>query len=277
MPAEQFVAALGTVFEDAPWVAAAAAAHRPFATIDALHATMLAAVRAAQPAEIIHFLQGHPELSGAAARAGTIGADSTAEQAGLGLQRAAAETDRIAALNAAYRERFGFPFIICVRRHTASSLLRQFERRLSADFAAERETALTEIGYITRLRIVDRVDGPGAPVVHGWLSTHVLDTAKACPAANIPVELWEVGGTTPSLLASAVTNPDGRTDKPLLAGAPLRIGTYELRFHVGPYLSNPGPGFLDIVPVRFGITEPEAHYHVPLLVSPGGYTTYRGS
>ena len=274
MPAATFVAALGTVFEDAPWVAATAAGMRPFATVAALHAAMMDVLRAAPLPEVLAFLRGHPELGGAAARAGTIGADSTAEQAALGLQRPSDEG--ISALNAAYGARFGFPFIVCVRRHTRASVLAQFRRRLAADPAAEHATALEEIGYITRLRLVDRADGPGMPAVNGWLSTHVLDTSQGRPAAGIALELLEAGG---AVLARSVTNADGRTDAPLLSGAPLRIGVYELRFEVGPYFGA-GDGevpFLDHIPLRFGISEPETHYHVPLLVSPGAYSTYRGS
>ena len=273
MPAEGFVAALGTVFEDAPWVAAGAAAMRPFATVAALHTGMMDVLRAADSRDVLAFLRGHPELGGAAAQAGAIGADSTAEQAALGLQRPADEG--IPALNAAYGARFGFPFILCVRRHTRPSVLAQFRRRLGADPASEHATALVEIGYITRLRLVDRVEGPGAPVVYGWLSTHVLDASVGRPARGVPVELLSEG----TVLARSVTNADGRTDAPLLAGAPLRIGVYELRFAVGAYFGA-GEGempFLDQIPLRFGISEPEAHYHVPLLVSPGAYSTYRGS
>ncbi len=275
-PAERFVAELGAVFEDAPWVAAGAAAGRPFATVAALHAAMMAAVRAAPPGQVLAFLRGHPELGGAAAQAGAIGAESRAEQAGLALQRPQDDAAEIAAMNAAYGERFGFPFILCVRRHTRPSVLGQFRKRVRADPADERDAALREIGCITRLRLVDKVDGPGAPPVHGWLSTHVLDTARGQPAAGIPVELAEAGG---AVLARSVTNGDGRTDAPLLSGAPLRMGAYELRFQVGMYFGaaeGEWP-FLDTIPIRFAISQPEAHYHVPLVVSPGAYSTYRGS
>ena len=277
MPAAGFVAALGATFEDAPWVAERAAIGRPYATVAALHQAMMEAVRTAQRDLVLHFLRGHPELAGAAARAGTIGADSTAEQAALQLNRAAAGTEELAAMNAAYTGRFGFPFILCVRRHSRPSIMAQFRRRLGADPADEYETALNEIGYITRLRLVDKVTGPGAPAVHGWLSTHVLDTARGRPAAGVPLELFDVGGAAPVSLAQAGTDADGRTDQPLLSGAPLRIGTYELVFQMGGYFAEPSPPFLDMIPIRFGINEPEAHYHIPLLVSPGAYSTYRGS
>ena len=144
-------------------------------------------------------------------------------------------------MNAAYGERFGFPFILCVRRHTRSSVLAQFRRRLHAGAAEEQATALTEIGYITRLRLADKVEGPGMPVVNGWLSTHVLDTARGRPAAGILVELLEVGGPARKSLARSVTNADGRTDAPLLSGAPLRIGIYELVFEVGAYFGGDRP------------------------------------
>ncbi len=278
-PASEFAAALGAVFEDAPWVAEQAAAARPFATVAALYEAMCAAVRAAPPERVTSFLRGHPELGGAAAMAGEIGAASMAEQSALGLQRPEDDAQALAALNRAYADRFGFPFILCVRRHTRASILAEFKRRLDSDPVAERDTALREIGFITRLRLADQATGPGMPVVNGSLTTHVLDTAAGRPAEGIPMELLDVGGGRAVPLASSVTNADGRTPAPLLSGAPLRIGVYELRFQVGAYFAErtERPPFLDAIPIRFGISEPEAHYHIPLLVSPGAYSTYRGS
>ena len=115
----------------------------------------------------------------------------------------------------------------------------------------------------------------------GRLSTHVLDTASGRPAAGVRVDLFRVTGDI-ALIGSTVTNADGRTDAPLLSGVPLRVGRYELRLHIGDYyarsgVSLPKPAFLDVVPIRFGIAEPEGHYHVPLLVTPWSYSTYRGS
>ena len=273
-----FTAATGDVFENAPWVAAGAAAHRPFATVTALHDAMMETVRRASPEARLAFLRGHPELAGKVARAGAMTADSIAEQGGLGLNRLSdAEFDRFETLNAAYRARFGFPFIVCVRRHTRDSILRQFTRRLENGAEAEMDAAIGEIGFISRLRLCAKVSGPGMPVTEGRLSTHVLDTVRGRPAAGVVVSLHEIGASGTSEIVSTVTNPDGRTDAPLIAGEPLRIGVYELRFHVGAYFAAGDPPFLDVVPVRFSIAEPEAHYHVPLLVSPWTYTTYRGS
>ena len=112
------------------------------------------------------------------------------------------------------------------------------------------------------------------------LTTHVLDTALGRPAAGLNIELYRIGSGA-ERIASARTNADGRLEKPILEGDALKPGTYELRFHAGDYWRGSGrapfPLFLDIVPIRFGIAEGEEHYHVPLLLSPFGYSTYRGS
>ncbi len=112
----------------------------------------------------------------------------------------------------------------------------------------------------------------------GRLTTHVLDTAHGRPAAGVRIDLHRLAadGRT-SLLKTVVTNADGRTDRPLLSDGEMLVGRYELLFHVGAYFGLADPVFLDQVPVRFAIAEPGAHYHVPLLVSPWSYTTYRGS
>ena len=116
----------------------------------------------------------------------------------------------------------------------------------------------------------------------GRLTTHVLDTAAGRPGAGIDVELYCLDEGSRECVATARTNSDGRCDQPLLSGDSMRAGTYELVFHVGAYFSaqgvnGPTPRFLDIVPVRFGLASPDQHYHVPLLISPFAYSTYRGS
>lgn len=283
MTPDAFVAAVGDVFELAPWVAARAAAARPFDTVTALHAAMMNQVHTASAEDRLTFLRGHPELASKVARAGAMTAESVAEQGSLGLNRLSdAEFDHFEKLNAAYRTRFGFPFIICVRRHTRDSILSRFAARLDNGPAAEIDVAIAEIGFITRLRLAAIVQGPGMPVTTGSLTTHVLDTARGGPAAGVAITLHEIGASGTADIAAAVTNADGRTGAPLLTGEPLRIGTYELRFQMGAYFARTGataadPPFLDVVPLRFGIAEPEAHYHVPLLASPWTYTTYRGS
>ena len=279
----EFGAALGAIFEHAPWVADTAFDARPFATVATLHDAMMAALRRAPRDQQMTFVRGHPELAGKIARAGTMTAESTSEQGGLGLDKLSdAEVAKFEKLNGEYARKFGFPFIICVRRHTRDSILRQFERRLALTKDGEFAAAVNEIGYITRLRLVDKVDGHGAPVTTGRLSTHVLDTYNGRPAPGVSVALYEVGASARGLLKTATTNADGRTDAPLISGGPLRTGTYELQFAVGDYFRHAGvktadPPFLDIVPLRFSIAEPEGHYHVPLVVSPWNFSTYRGS
>ncbi|MGH6683100.1 MAG: hydroxyisourate hydrolase [Pseudolabrys sp.] len=115
----------------------------------------------------------------------------------------------------------------------------------------------------------------------GRLTTHVLDTARGRPAAGIAIELFRLG-TARERLAAVATNADGRCDRPLLEGAAFSAGTYELVFQAGAYFTKQGialpePKFLDEVIVRFGIADAELHYHVPLLLTPFGYATYRGS
>lgn len=115
----------------------------------------------------------------------------------------------------------------------------------------------------------------------GRLTTHVLDTATGKPAAGLSIELYRIEGTARTHLKTVATNADGRCDAPLLTGGDFRTGEYELVFAAGDYLRRQGtklpePAFLDVVPIRFGMAEP-MHYHVPLLVSPYGYSTYRGS
>jgi 5-hydroxyisourate hydrolase len=114
------------------------------------------------------------------------------------------------------------------------------------------------------------------------LSTHILDTANGCPAQGMQIELWSVNSDKQTLLKTARTNSDGRTDEPLLVAPEFRVGQYELVFFVGDYFARKGHSpspipFLDRVPVRFGIADANAAYHVPLLVSPWAYSTYRGS
>ncbi|CAN5920233.1 2-oxo-4-hydroxy-4-carboxy-5-ureidoimidazoline decarboxylase [soil metagenome] len=278
-----FAAAIGDAFENAHWVAESAVTRRPFATVGDLHAAMMGAVRAAPRERQLDFLRGHPDLAGKAARAGAITDESRREQASVGLDSLDdAAFVRFHRLNDAYQASFGFPFIVCVRRHTRDSILNQFERRLRHDPATEFAAALQEVFYITRLRLAAKVTGEGMPAVHGRLSTHVLDTHAGRPAVGVAIELYEFAGEHAHRIAATTTNADGRTDRPLIGGRPLPIGGYELRFAMGNHFRNRGieagdPPFLDIVPLRFSIAEPEGHYHVPLLCTPWSYSTYRGS
>jgi 2-oxo-4-hydroxy-4-carboxy-5-ureidoimidazoline decarboxylase len=281
---EDFVAALANVFEYSPWIAEQAAAARPFAGVKQLFDGMKAAVERA-PAELrLALIKAHPDLANKTQRAAGLTAESNAEQNSAGLDRLSdAEYTAFERVNNAYRSKFGFPYIVCVRRHTKDSILRDFERRLPNDATSEMQASIGEIFRIAALRLDQLVTGDDRLPVHGRLSTHVLDTHSGKPAAGIAVELTELSGLgVPRIVTRTVTNSDGRTDQPLIGGRPVPIGRYELSFAVGDYFAARGvplsdPPFLDRIPLRFSVSDPEGHLHVPLLVTPWSYSTYRGS
>jgi OHCU decarboxylase len=161
---EAFVARFGGIFEASPWIAAAAWERGPYASAAALHTSMVAIVDGA-PREARHdLIRAHPDLAGKAAIAGTLTPESTREQAAAGLDRLTpAQHARLLELTAAYRERFGFPFVICAREHTADSIIAAATERLTHDPDAEERTALAEIAKIAALRLADLAtdDVPG--------------------------------------------------------------------------------------------------------------------
>ena len=151
-----FVAEVGTLYEHSPWIAALAFPYRPFADREALHATMQRIVREASRVLQLDLIRAHPDLAGRLARAGGLGAHSTVEQGGLGLDRLDdGEYEQFERLNLAYRARFDFPFVIAVRGHTRASVIAAFETRLRHDPETEVATALDEIGRIAGYRLVD--------------------------------------------------------------------------------------------------------------------------
>jgi 2-oxo-4-hydroxy-4-carboxy-5-ureidoimidazoline decarboxylase len=281
---DDFVAALANIFEYSPWIAEQAASARPFAGMKPLFDTMKAAVDRA-PSELrLALIKAHPDLANKTQRAAGLTAESSAEQNSAGLDRLSdAEFAAFERVNNAYRSKFGFPYIVCVRRHTKDSILRDFERRLPNDANTEMQRSIEEICRIAALRVDQLVIGDDRLQVHGRLSTHVLDTHSGRPAAGIAVELVELSDLGSSrVVARAITNADGRTDPPLIGGRPVPIGRYELMFSVGKYFAErqvpmSDPPFLDQIPLRFSVSEPEGHLHVPLLVTPWSYATYRGS
>ena len=281
---DDFVAALANVFEYSPWIAEQTAALRPFAGVNALFAAMRSVVDHAPEELLIALIRAHPDLANKTQRAAGLTAESNAEQNSAGLDRLSdAEFVSFERVNNAYRAKFGFPYVVCVRRHTRDSILRDFERRLPNDAKAEVQTSIGEICRIAALRLDQLVASEDKLPVHGRLSTHVLDTHSGRPAAGISIELAELSDLGQSrVVARAVTNSDGRTDQPLIGGRPVPIGRYELAFHVGAYFADRGvplsdPPFLDRIPLQFSVSDPEGHLHVPLLVTPWSYATYRGS
>jgi 2-oxo-4-hydroxy-4-carboxy-5-ureidoimidazoline decarboxylase len=281
---DEFVTALANIFEYSPWIAEQAASARPFAGVTQLFAAMKAAVDGAVPELRLALIEAHPDLANKTQRAAGLTAESSAEQNSVGLDRLSdAEYEAFERVNNAYREKFGFPYIVCVRRHTKDSILRDFERRLPRDPTTEVATSIAEICRIAALRIDQLVISDDRLPVHGRLSTHVLDTHSGKPAAGVPVELVELSALGENRVVMRTrTNHDGRTYQPLIGGRPVPIGNYELRFEVAGYFASRNvplsdPPFLDSIPLRFSVAEPEGHLHVPLLVTPWSYATYRGS
>jgi 2-oxo-4-hydroxy-4-carboxy-5-ureidoimidazoline decarboxylase len=272
-----FRALLGGVFEHSPWVAERAWAERPFADIDALHAVMVRIVREAGAERQLELLCAHPEL----AYQGSLTTESKAEQRGMGLDTLGAEeADDLADKNRRYRDRFGIPFIIAVRgQRDRGAILAALTRRLAGDIEAERQIALGEVATIAQFRLHDLIsdDPPGetTAAATGRLTVHALDTATGLPASGLPFSLGRLDNERTIPLGRWITNADGRCDQPLLAGDALTPGTYEILFEVGAWRS--GPGFYDAIPIRFRVTDASAHYHIPLLLAPFGYSTYRGS
>ena len=316
----EFTARFGGVFEHSPWVAETAWELGPFASADALLEAMLRVVREAPEERKLALIRAHPDLGSRFAMSET----SSSEQRGAGLDRLTAEEyEEMSALNRAYAEKFGFPFILAVRGKSKEEIVTAMRARIKRTAEEERSEALRQIGKIAAFRLADLVAGgigetagreaegtgrigsadgsagggagagaqsaadapaagredAGKPT--GRLTTHVLDIMRGRPAAGMRIELYRLGdgGGRRERLKDARTNADGRTDGPLLAGGEMRTGVYELVFRAGEYFRASGAdiGFLDEVPVRFRIADPSAHYHVPLLASPGGYSTYRGS
>jgi 2-oxo-4-hydroxy-4-carboxy-5-ureidoimidazoline decarboxylase len=279
-----FVAQLSNIFEYSPWIAEQAASFRPFAGIVQLFDAMKAAVDHAPPELRLALIKAHPDLADKTQRAVGLTAESNAEQNSAGLDRLSdAEYEAFERVNNAYRAKFGFPYIVCVRRQTRDSILRDFEHRLPNDAKTETQRSIEEIFRIAALRLDQLVNADDRLKVHGRLSTHVLDNHNGKPASGIEIvltELSELGASR--VVTRAITNSDGRTDTPLIGGRPVPIGRYELKFAVGKYFAARGvpmsdPPFLDEIPLRFAVSEPEGHLHVPLLVTPWSYATYRGS
>jgi 2-oxo-4-hydroxy-4-carboxy-5-ureidoimidazoline decarboxylase len=281
---DDFVSVLSNIFEYSPWIAEQVATARPYTGLKQLFGAMKAAVDGASEEKRLALIKAHPDLADKTLRAAGLTAESDAEQGSVGLDRLSdAEYAAFERVNDAYRSKFGFPYIVCVRRHTKDSILRDFERRLPNDAKMEMQTSIGEICRIAALRLDRLVSADDKLPVHGRLSTHVLDTHGGMPAAGIAITLTELSELgAPRVIVRAVTNSDGRTDRPLIGGRPVPIGHYELMFSVGDHFAARGvpvsePPFLDSIPLRFSVSDPEGHLHVPLLVTPWSYSTYRGS
>src|ERR1700694_2907896 len=182
---DDFVGALANIFEHSPWIAEQAASVRPFPGGKQLFDAMKAAVDRA-PSELrVALIKAHPDLANKTQRAAGLTAESSAEQNSVGLDRLSdAEYEAFGRVNSAYRAKSGFPYIVCVRRHTKDSILRDFERRLPNDAKTETQTSIEEICRIAALRVDQLVTGDNRLQVHGRLSTPLVDTQRGRPAAG---------------------------------------------------------------------------------------------
>ena len=274
-----FLKAFGEVYEFSPWVAEAAYAKRPFATVTALHQALADSFAAASRERQFKFLHDLSDIGDKSAKAETVTDASRGEQKASGINALNA-TDQalLEALNKAYRQKFDMAFVICVRRNTVAWIFSEYERRMNSSSDSELEVAIREQSYITRLRIAELVTGEGMPKVYGELSAHVLDAMVGKPAQGVAVELYEIWGEQSHKVAQGVTNADGRAI--VMSGQPLPIGRYELRFAIGDYYRKTGAiasgekPFLDVVPMRMFISKPEEGYHFPLVATPFSYTIH---
>lgn len=275
----EFTQTIGSVFEHSTWIAELTWARQPFASLEELHHALCQTVKKADEARQLALIRAHPDLVGKLALAGQLTSESTREQASAGLAKLSPdEVELFQRQNAAYKDKFGFPFVICARLNKKEAILNGFASRLKNSREAEMKTALEEIYKIAELRLRDLISNK----MSAKLSTHVLDTANGCPAAGMKIELWSLADGQSKMILTVQTNADGRTEAPLLGAADMKAGQYELVFFVGDYFASKSaamsqPRFLDRVPVRFSIADATVGYHVPLLCSPWSYSTYRGS
>jgi 2-oxo-4-hydroxy-4-carboxy-5-ureidoimidazoline decarboxylase len=259
-------------------------AGRPYASAGELLARSDAAVAGLAQADLEQALAGHPRIG---RRPGPADGWSRREQAGV----QAADRATIQALadgNEAYERRFGHIYLVCASGRSGDELLALLRERLGNDPEAEWGVVRRELGQINRIRLrrlLDEGAGPAASAV----TTHVLDTARGMPAAGVPVRLDRVSAAGAEEVGRARTDADGRVRT--IGPGRLAAGTYRLTFGTGEYFSalnattasgravtgQPGAAFFPEVAVTFAIDGQTPHYHVPLLLSPFGYTTYRGS
>lgn len=283
---DSFQALLGGIYEESPWVSQAV--HKLsqtdatiFNSLTALAAAMKQIVDNAPREQQLALLRAHPDLAGKAALAGKLTASSTEEQKRAGLASLTQqELVQLTEMNSTYTKKMGHPFILAVRNASKATILGALKGRVQNSPTVEFAACLAQVHKIAWMRLLTTV----TPAPTGFLTCHVLDTARGCPAGGMCVTLHRlVDGEQWELVADLVTNADGRLPNgPVLKGEGFRVGQYEWRFQAGDYfamvnLPTAGLPFLGEIPIRFGIDNPEAHYHVPLLVSPYSFSTYRGS
>eukprot|EP00566_Odontella_aurita_P019463 CAMPEP_0113549826 /NCGR_PEP_ID=MMETSP0015_2-20120614/13652_1 /TAXON_ID=2838 /ORGANISM="Odontella" /LENGTH=306 /DNA_ID=CAMNT_0000450585 /DNA_START=275 /DNA_END=1195 /DNA_ORIENTATION=- /assembly_acc=CAM_ASM_000160 len=291
LPRQKFIDLMGPIYEKSPWVAESFCEDHlgvdsnegnTIETVGQLASAMAAVVDAAPREKKLELLLSHPDLCEKVEKLASLTEESREEQSRAGLNALTAEErEKFLLLNREYREKFGFPFILAVRNATKYTVLSAVEGRVGNDAETEFASAISQVHKIAWMRLLTAID---VAEPKGFLTCHVLDTANGCPAASMMVRLQRLSPPeSAGLVGEFVTNDDGRLPGgPALKGSDFKVGTYEWTFFVADYFSRKGnkisgTPFLDEVPIRFGIDDPDEHYHVPLLVSPWSFSTYRGS
>lgn len=278
---------LGGIYEHSSWVAEEllqrTAGLDSLETVSQLASAMKTIVDSSSKERKLELLCAHPDLCEKVSTMKELTKESQEEQFSAGLQSLTeSELERFTKTNTAYRAKFCFPFILAVRNATKFTVLAALEGRLSNPVEQEFVNALTQVHKIAWMRLLSAINTDEAK---GFLTCHVLDTANGCPAAKMRIHLHRVSPPeSAGLVGEFITNDDGRFENgpALKGGREFTVGTYVFTFFVSDYFASrgtffSGTPFLDEVPIRFGIDNPDDHYHVPLLVSPWSFSTYRGS
>ena len=278
---------LSGIYEHSSWVAEAllrTESYHEITTVSDLAKAMQSIVDDASEEQKLTLLKAHPDLAQKVEKLEELTQESQEEQSSAGLQSMTDdELQTFTSLNEEYKSKFQFPFILAVRTSTKYTVLSALNGRVDNPPEVEFVTALQQVHKIGWMRILSKLESDDP---QGYLTCHVLDTANGCPAANMRISLWKIhtnDSNDRELVANFVTNDDGRlASGPALKGTDFQVGTYEWIFYTGDYFASKGTyvsgtPFVDEIPLRFGIDNPDDHYHVPLLVSPWSYSTYRGS
>lgn len=279
LPSKEIQSFLSGIYERTAWAPETLLDMPSITTVSDLAHAMKSVLDDAPYETKLELLRLHPDLNQKIEQLKLLTPESREEQSGLG-SLTPEEEKRFNRLNAAYKAKFGFPFILAVRNASKYTVLAALEGRVKNTMEVEFVTALSQVHKIAWMRLVAKIDTSHA---NGYLTCHVLDTANGIPAAKMRIELRRLSHPA-GMLGTYMTNNDGRLENgpALLGGTEFLVGEYEWTFHVADYFASvgtytSGQPFLDTVPLRFGIDNPDDHYHVPLLVSPWSYSTYRGS
>lgn len=283
-PKVEIIEFLGGIYEHSKWVAEEFVENEnknnSITTVTELAKALQTIVEDASHEQKLKLLTAHPDLGAKVEQLKTLTKESQEEQGKAGLQTLQGdELTKFHSMNNNYANKFQFPFILAVRNASKDTVLSALEGRLNNSREVEFAAAMTQVHKIAWMRLLTILDTSNSA---GFLTVHVLDTANGIPADHMRITLTRLSPTQ-EVIGQFVTNQDGRLDGgPALKGKDFRVGTYEWTFYAGDYFARKGTyttgtPFLDVIPLRFGIDNPDDHYHVPLLVSPWSFSTYRGS